>query len=101
MEKIIDQRLPVLIYGDQFRLEHVLSNFVSNSIKFSPEGSNVIVSISYKTRGLNLVTFAVRDQGVGVSKDDQSRLFKVFSQIKPDELQNGEGSGLGLSICKV
>ena len=99
--KEVDAKLPSLVYGDQFRLEHVLSNFVSNAIKFSSDGSKVFVGISYKTHGPDLVTFYARDQGIGIAEEDQSKLFKVFSQIKPGELQMGNGSGLGLSICKV
>lgn len=96
-----EESVPDRVFGDQFRLEHVLSNFVSNAIKFCPESSQIYVTITYKTRGPNLVTFSVRDEGVGIAEEDQSKLFKVFSQIKPGELQKGNGSGLGLSICKV
>ena len=99
--RVAESNVPELVYGDQFRLEHVLSNFVSNAIKFCPESSKITVTISYKTRGPDLVSFSVRDEGVGIAQEDQSKLFKVFSQIKPGELQKGSGSGLGLSICKV
>lgn len=92
--------VPRLICGDQFRLEHILSNFVSNDIKFSSEDSTITVVVSYETHYPDMVTFSVFDQGIGISEENQNKLFKVFSQIDAGKNQKGNGSGLGLSICK-
>eukprot|EP01041_Mallomonas_annulata_P002616 gene2616-5113_t len=121
---ISDDVAPCLI-GDSFQIEHVLANFLSNAIKFSPVGSCVHIEVTNDdTQGSNhvassiqiprktghmmvmetvdyiVVKFAVRDEGVGISEEDQRKLFKPFSQIRPGELQGGGGSGVGLSICK-
>ena len=48
----------------------------------------------------SVIRFSVRDAGLGISQGDQGRLFQNFVQIRPDQLQRGEGSGLGLTIAK-
>mmetsp|Transcript_30055 Transcript_30055/g.50833 ORF Transcript_30055/g.50833 Transcript_30055/m.50833 type:complete len:332 (-) Transcript_30055:165-1160(-) len=97
----VRENVPKKIIGDRFRLEHVLGNLVSNAIKFSDPGSNITISLTFGTKQPNHVTFAVRDQGPGMTPDEQKALFKPFMQIRPGELQKGRGSGLGLSICKT
>lgn len=91
----------MLIYGDRVRIEHVFSNLVSNAIKFSDEDSEVRVSVVYETEGRPIVKFSIRDFGKGISEADQELMFQPFSMIRPGELGEGCGSGLGLSICKV
>lgn len=140
--------------GDRFRLEHVLVNFLSNAIKFSPEGSKVTVKLSGKIKRpccgitpkedeknlltiafnyliglfqsgvftpekivtppdhcmgskvrqepptLCLVTLLIIDEGPGIAKKDLDRLFMPYSQIQPDMLQQGKGTGLGLVLAK-
>ena len=96
----IHKTVPVEIYGDRFRLEHVMNNLLSNAIKFSPDNGSICLSLSYETKTVNSLTFAVRDYGPGISDEDKKQLFKPFMQVRPGELQKGRGSGLGLSICK-
>jgi CheY-like chemotaxis protein len=98
---IIEENVPEFIYADQFRLEHVFANLLSNAIKFSDPHSAIEVRASYNTRMAGYVTFSVKDEGVGMSAEDQKQLFQPFKQIRPGELQKGRGSGLGLSICKM
>lgn len=95
----IDRQVPDIVIGDRCRLEHVLANLVSNSIKFSdPKGAvEVKVALDGNT---NQIRFSVKDHGIGISEEDQKNLFKPFIQIKPGSTQGGNGSGLGLSICK-
>ena len=76
--------------GDQYRLEHVLNNLVSNAIKFSDDNSELCISISYETKSKSGITFAVRDQGPGISIEDQRLLFRPFEQLRPGELQRGK-----------
>ena len=85
----IHQNVPLEIFGDQYRLEHVLSNLVSNAIKFSDDRSEICISLSFETKNKNSITFAVRDQGPGISVEDQMQLFQAFKQIRPGELQKG------------
>ena len=99
MTYTIGSNIPAAIYADEFRLEHVLSNFVSNAMKFSPSGSAVSIGVVMDT-AQQILTFSVTDQGPGITVEEQKSLFKPFAQIRPGELQAGRGSGLGLSICK-
>jgi hypothetical protein len=96
----VHKNVPIEIYGDRYRLEHVMNNLLSNAIKFSPDHSEICLSLSYETKVQHAVTFAVRDYGPGISNDDRQQLFQPFMQVRPGELQKGRGSGLGLSICK-
>lgn len=105
LQSHVARDFPVYFLGDRNRLEHVAANFLSNAIKFSKE--NTLISISVKTVLVStadgkkpMVEFSVEDQGCGLSDADKCKLFVEFSQIKPNSLQNGKGSGLGLSFCK-
>lgn len=84
---------------DPLRFKQVLSNLISNAIKFTQEGK-VVVSVRGTVMGNSRVRLQVhvRDTGVGISKEDQQRLFLPFSQVGTTEQQQGSGSGLGLMI---
>jgi signal transduction histidine kinase len=102
VEAEIAANVPNYVIGDIFRLEHVLGNLLSNAIKFSDHQSKIEIRVTIETiteKG-EFVRFGVKDQGIGMSEEDQQYLFQSFMQIRPGELQKGRGSGLGLSICK-
>ena len=86
------------IWGDPDRIVQVLTNLVSNAIKFSPEGSAVTVEISER---VGAVRFTVSDQGPGIPDDEQSRLFSRFQQLDQSDSRAVSGSGLGLAIAKA
>jgi copper chaperone CopZ len=99
--------VPMRVIGDVHRMEHVMSNLISNAIKFSPEGKSVRVEIlcdgysrNDKDHEIANVTVSVEDEGAGISSEDQAKLFNSFVQIQPGTIQKGQGSGLGLSFCK-
>lgn len=83
------------IKADKSRLMQVLVNLISNSSKFSPEGSVIYVTMK---RLDDEVVFSVRDNGVGLNPEDMPKLFKPFPGIHVEG--NPDGTGLGLSICK-
>ena len=95
--------VPPTLVGDRYRIEHVISNFVSNACKFSPNGGEVVVSVTSQPAGGAFadVTVTVSDQGCGISPENQAKLFRNFVQIRPSMLQKGQGSGLGLALCKA
>ena len=76
----------------------ILDNLVSNALKFSPAGA-VTISATYdvKTRS---VAIAVRDTGVGISAEDQQKVFEDFRQLDSSPARGYGGTGLGLSICR-
>ena len=87
--------------GDPLRLEQVLINLVGNAIKFSEQG-NVIVRARTEAideTSANLV-FSVIDEGIGLTPDEQSRLFNAFTQADTTTTRRYGGTGLGLAICK-
>jgi two-component system NtrC family sensor kinase len=89
-------KLP-LVLGDQVRLDQVVSNLVSNAIKFTPEGGVVTVSTREEK---DEVVVEVKDTGIGISLGDQVHLFEKFYRVSSEETREIEGTGLGLAIVK-
>ena len=76
-------------------LRHILSNLLSNAIKYSPAGSTV----TFKARCIGEhIEFTIRDEGIGIPKDDQARLFETFHRAS--NAKHIRGTGLGLAIVK-
>jgi signal transduction histidine kinase len=92
--------------GDKFKMNQVLRNLISNSIKFTPVGGKVTVSTEIVPNNKNfgssenLVRISVQDTGCGISKENLPKLFGQYVQFNARELQKGGGSGLGLWISK-
>lgn len=85
--------------GDPLRLRQMLSNFVSNAIKFTERGEVVISGYEKACEsGVATLRFEVRDSGIGIPAEKQLRLFQPFSQVDASEARRFTGSGLGLSI---
>lgn len=85
--------------GDRDRVIQVLTNLISNAVKFSPTGSEVTVAVKESSRGK--VLFRISDQGPGIPQDKQDRLFGAFQQIDSSDSRAKGGSGLGLFISKA
>ena len=99
----VEENVPCYVLGDRYRLEHVLANLLSNAVKFSPINGNIFISVSYSTVSFGkkpILTFSVKDEGVGMTADDMKLLFQPFTQLNAHEMQKGGGTGVGLSICK-
>jgi signal transduction histidine kinase len=83
---------------DISRLKQILFNYLSNAIKFTPEGGRVDVTI--RPESANWVTIAVRDTGVGIRTDDLPLLFEQFQQLDGGKGKRHQGTGLGLALVK-
>ena len=97
-----DMKMPRFAYVDKVRLKQILSNLLSNAVKFTEKG--VVELKSEYTRIDNLqgrLRFSVRDTGIGISKEQQSRLFKPFSQADSSTTRRFGGTGLGLIISEM
>ncbi|KAI1003063.1 hypothetical protein K3495_g5139 [Podosphaera aphanis] len=90
-----------LIYGDPVRLHQVLGNLVSNSMKFTENGTIVVGAKKvWETEDEVELKFWVKDTGIGIPSQQLPKLFKPFSQADASTARKYGGSGLGLSICK-
>lgn len=85
------------IRGDRARIEQVLLNMVSNALKYTPEGGRVEVTAG---AGDGTVWCAVRDNGIGIPKEDVSRVFERFYRVDKARSRQSGGTGLGLSISQ-
>ncbi len=95
----IDPSLPASLHGDSLRLGQVLLNLVSNAVKFTEHGSIILrVRKIEETRAAVLIRFEVRDTGIGIAVEEQSRLFEAFEQADGSTTRKYGGTGLGLAI---
>jgi len=113
------EEMEVMVQIDVYKMSQVLRNLLSNALKFSPAGSQVVVSLSLhqcmsnnnmqqhrdkakadKGNKAECVRLCVKDTGAGISPENQKRLFHEIIQFDAAKLQQGKGSGIGLWISK-
>ena len=93
--------LPQLVVGDPLRLRQVLLNLVANAVKFTANGGVLVrVATEPATPGAADLHFSVSDTGIGISAEEQKRIFAPFAQAEASTARRCGGSGLGLSICR-
>ncbi|MGB5684310.1 MAG: ATP-binding protein, partial [Candidatus Electrothrix sp.] len=93
--------VPDTLLGDPLRLGQILVNLVNNSIKFTEKGSVAVsVELMERTEDRVVLHFSVTDTGIGMTPEQQKRLFQLFSQADSSITRKYGGTGLGLSICK-
>ncbi len=97
MTLAVDDALPSHVGGDPLRVRQILSNFVTNALKFTDRGTVAIVA---STRSDGRIVLAVHDTGPGIDEATQARLFTPFSQADESTTRRYGGTGLGLSICR-
>ena len=102
----IDKDTPRLLLGDSLRLQQILTNLISNAVKFTSPGGSILVSAhdASSTRtdlpaDQVVLAFAVKDTGAGISPDYLPSIFAPFTQGDSSSTRKYEGTGLGLSIC--
>ncbi|MDY6941017.1 MAG: CHASE2 domain-containing protein [Cyanobacteriota bacterium] len=111
----IDRQVPATVQGDPTRLQQVLMNLTGNALKFTPTGEvRICVSPapviddspanddgkSSPSASSICLQFEVRDTGIGISPEDQKKLFQSFSQVDASTTRKYGGTGLGLAICR-
>lgn len=97
----IDPDVPRYLNGDPLRLGQVLTNLGANAIKFTESGQVLVaVKCLEQDQQKAVLEFRVEDTGIGMSMDEQKRLFQPFSQTDSSTTRKYGGTGLGLSICK-
>ncbi len=100
IDKIDAQIIPI-VKGDPVRLNQILTNLISNAIKFTEKGGVTVELSSLASEGIyELFEFRIQDSGIGIPEDKQSVIFDDFVQASDDTTRKYGGTGLGLSIVK-
>ena len=93
--------VPATVEGDPDRLRQILSNLVSNAVKFTHQGEvTVIVSLLHEKSGKVKIRFETRDTGIGIAPERQEKIFNYFSQADSSTTRKYGGTGLGLAIAR-
>ena len=98
----IDKEIPHFLIGDDQRLVQVITNLFSNAVKFTPEEGSIRLAVHLEKVENNIYTlkFEVSDTGIGISPEQQSRLFTSFEQAESSTSRKFGGTGLGLAISR-
>ena len=98
----IDSKIPGTLFGDDQRLAQVIANILANATKFTPEGGSIAFTAQLVSRQGDacVIEMSVKDSGIGMSKEEQSKLFNIFQQAQAGTARKYGGSGLGLAISK-
>jgi PAS domain S-box-containing protein len=99
----VDKTLPRMIVSDEQHIAQVITNLLSNSVKFTPEHNPIylkVENLGYLEDGRINIKFSVRDTGIGISDEQKAKLFKPFNQADSSISRRFGGTGLGLAISK-
>jgi CheY-like chemotaxis protein/anti-sigma regulatory factor (Ser/Thr protein kinase) len=98
----LDKDIPPMLAGDDQRLAQVIANLLSNAVKFTPEGGSIRLDAKFieEKEGFCTIQVSVADSGIGISPEQQSRLFNSFTQAESNTSRKFGGTGLGLAISK-
>jgi len=98
---IVAPEVPFILHGDDGRLRQILVNLITNAVKFTEAGRVVLRVICQRREGAGVgLRFEITDTGIGISPDQQARLFNPFTQADSTTRRQYGGTGLGLAICK-
>ena len=93
----VDEDIPQCLEGDLIRIKQVVFNFLSNALKFTNENKNIYIDVKYNYEE-SMFFISVRDEGIGISQEDQNKIFNAFEQADNSTTRKFGGSGLGLAI---
>ena len=95
----LDETLPRTLYGDDVRIKQIVTNLLTNAVKYTPQGG-IEMKVAYEKRDegeLNLI-ISVKDTGMGIRQEDMGKLFESFQRLDEEKNRNIEGTGLGMNI---
>lgn len=95
----LDETMPKTLYGDDVRIKQIVTNLLTNAVKYTPQGS-VELSAAYERTGQEQIDLivSVKDTGMGIKKEDMGKLFESFQRLDEKKNRNIEGTGLGMNI---
>jgi len=96
---MIDPQLPGVMIGDEEKIKRILKNLISNALKFTSEGGQVLVEIMVKEHGgKTTVRYSVTDTGEGIAKDRLQTLLRPFASARENQIKGKDGFGVGLTL---
>ena len=96
-----DRTLPSILFGDEIRIKQIITNILTNAVKYTEKGSvTLIVKSKLIDEEKFLLCVSVSDTGIGIKQEDISKLFSAFERIEEERNRNVEGTGLGMSITQ-
>ncbi|MBO4903192.1 MAG: response regulator [Lachnospiraceae bacterium] len=95
-----DENMPKRLIGDENHIRQILSNMISNAVKYTKEGGVEIEMGADSADGTATLSLTVRDTGIGIAKEDVEHLFDAFRRVNEQMTANIQGTGLGLAITK-
>jgi signal transduction histidine kinase len=98
----IDDRIPSVLCGDDQRIAQVITNLLSNAVKFTPQSGEIWLTANYcgQSEVGHTIRVSVRDNGIGISEEEQNRIFTSFMQAESSTSRHYGGTGLGLAISR-
>ena len=98
----VDRTIPKYLFGDDQRLAQVITNLLGNAVKFTPEEGTINLNTYFmgEKDGLCEIKISVTDTGIGISEEQQGKLFQSFQQAESDTTRKFGGTGLGLAISR-
>ncbi|MBQ8117063.1 MAG: response regulator [Lachnospiraceae bacterium] len=99
LETKVDKELPAVLYGDEIRIKQIVTNILTNAVKYTERGSVTLEVSGEKKDGEHIALLVkVRDTGIGIKAEDIGKLFSAFERIEEKRNRNIEGTGLGMNI---
>lgn len=101
LKLMIDDDLPTAVKGDSVRIGQIITNLVTNAVKFTEKGKvTITASLVKKDKDTTTINFEVKDTGIGIPKDKWEQIFESFTQASSETTRKFGGTGLGLTITK-
>lgn len=95
----LDETLPRTLFGDDVRIKQIVTNLLTNAVKYTPQGG-IELKAAYEKTGSEELTLkiSVKDTGMGIRQEDMGKLFESFQRLDEEKNRNIEGTGLGMNI---
>ena len=97
----VEENIPHLLYGDEIRIKQIISNLLTNAVKYTEKG-NIELTLSYRKVSADDIMLIVKvsDTGIGMKPEDIEKMFAPFARLEESRNRSIEGTGLGMSIVK-
>lgn len=95
----LDETLPRVLFGDDVRIKQIVTNLLTNAVKYTPQGG-IEMNVAYEKQGEEEISLiiSVKDTGMGIREEDMGKLFENFQRLDEEKNRNIEGTGLGMNI---